>query len=128
MSFFIVVDEAYEHTVADENTQATPTVHQKHQEDQLYYSNTNVFIVTDIHTCAPAWSRGICAASVSTGSLFSLLLHLCCAADCLPARLSACLPDSVADRPLLAFVQHMHIHDGSGSFHVEMCARAFVCV
>lgn len=51
---------------------------------------------------------------------------LCCAADCLSARLSVCL--SVADQALFAFFQHIHIHDGSGSLHVEMCARACVCV
>lgn len=34
---------------------------------------------------------------------------------------------SVVERALLAFFQDMHIHDGSGSLHVEACARARVC-
>lgn len=49
----------------------------------------------------------------------------------LSVRLSAAVfPSSrlsVVERALLAFFQCMHIHDGSGSLHVEACARARVC-
>lgn len=45
-----------------------------------------------------------------------------CATVCPSSRLS------VVERALLAFFQDMHIHDGSGSLHVEACARARVRV
>lgn len=68
--------------------------------------------------------EGIHAAWFWTAPLFSFPTTslLCCLSVC------SSLCPSAASRGLFAFFQHIHIHDGSRSLHVETCVCVRVCV
>lgn len=111
-------------------TKNTPYTAILKKQIRTHYSNIKSFIVAWIQTRAPlVLTKLEVKASVLLQPGLVLCSHflppLCCAADCLSARLPVCL--SVGGQGLFAFFQHIHIHDGSGSLHVEMCVYVCVC-